>query len=216
MLASWDLKVSPHWSPRAAEIRGLSGMLCALPRCSGSRKGLVCLGLSFSLSPFRRPSCMAAKGIFRIPRDGAQCGGPVPGDTFRDNKDCRIPHCVGGSCSNLLLWHMVGLGCFSAQLYLYLGLEWKAVFFFTLFQSKSGIRRAHPGSAACRPCGPSLGLSCLFGKLEVTTPAAVLSEGAGPLSYTSPGSGVRCGPAVRSTDSEPAGVHPWLCHLSPV
>lgn len=84
-------------------------------------------------------------------------GGPVPGD----NKDCRMLHYVGGSFSSLLLWHMVRLGCFSAQLCLYSGLEWKAVFS-TLFQPKSGIRRAHPGSDACLPGGPSLGP---FGKL---------------------------------------------------
>lgn len=63
-LASWDPKVSTHWSPRSAEASSLSRMLRALPCCTGSQKGLVCLELSFSPSMFWWPSCVAAEVAF--------------------------------------------------------------------------------------------------------------------------------------------------------
>lgn len=77
-------------------------------------------------------------GILRRPRDGAQSWGTMPGDTFRDTKDSRILHCVGGSFSSLLLSHLVSLGVFfcPAESLLGVGLEGS---FFAVFQPQSGI-----------------------------------------------------------------------------
>lgn len=48
MLASWDLKVSPHWSPRAAEIRApRSALLLWLSKGPGL-PGVLLLPFSFS------------------------------------------------------------------------------------------------------------------------------------------------------------------------
>lgn len=76
--------------------------------------------------------------------------------------------CVGSSFSRLLFWHMAPLGCFSAQLYLYWGLEGKAVVS-TLFQPSpaSGApilaltpaSRVAPPWALCKAGGEDAGSS---------------------------------------------------------
>lgn len=131
-------RVSTCLSLMATEIRGL----CSAQRsacCSGSRKGLSCLGLSFSPSPFWWPSCVAAEVAFSgYPGMEPRAGEPVPGDTFRDTEDSRILHCVGSTFSSLLFWHIVRLGVFfcPAGSPFGVGMEGK---FAPVLQPKSGI-----------------------------------------------------------------------------
>lgn len=205
------------------------GMLWALPCCSGSQRGRLHLGLFSPLSP-----CWWSSGVVAKVASSGDPGmepepGAMPGDTFRDTKDNRILHCVGGSFSSLLLGHFwLVWGCFSAQLNLYLGLGWKTVVSpCSSLSLASG--RARPGSDACLLCGlgqvtfPGWASGASFVELEVVAPAAAPSahflakHPAGSLSYTSSGSGLQCGTAVRGrTQSPPAWVHSCLCHLSAV
>lgn len=111
------------------------------------------LGLSFSLSPFRWPSCMVAKVASSgdpgmEPRAGGPCQGTRLG-TLRTAGFSTVLVAVSPvSCSaTWLVW-----GCFSVQLNLYLGLGWKAVFLpCSSLSLASG--RARPGSDACLLCG---------------------------------------------------------------
>lgn len=152
------LPVCPQWPQRSEACLG-----CILPCCCGSRKGLSCLGLSFSPSPFWWPSCVAIEVAFSgHPGMEPRAGGPaVPGDAFRDTKDSRILHCVGSSFSTVSFWHIVSLGVFfcPAVSPFAVGMEGKFP------PSPVPAQVWHPGSDACLPCGFfSLGLRCLICK----------------------------------------------------
>ena len=67
-----------------------------------------------SHSPFWWLFCVAAKAAFlgnpgMEPRAG---GTAVPGDASRNAGDHRVPSCVAGDFSRVLLWPLVGLGVF--------------------------------------------------------------------------------------------------------
>lgn len=174
-LASWDPKVSTHWSPRSAETSSLSRMLRALPCCTGSQKGLVCLELSFSPSMFWWPSCVAAEVAFSRysgmePRArGGPCQETHSGTPKTTGFLLRWQQFLQSCFGTLLVWRR-----FSAQLYFHLGRGWKASF------PLCSIRRTCPGSDACLPCGlgqvtsPFWASGASFVKLEVMTLAAVL------------------------------------------
>lgn len=170
MLASRDVKVSTHWSPGATEIRGLSGMICALPCCSGSRRGLFHLGLSFFSFPlFGGPPVWQP----RCHLQDTQGWSPELGDPYQETH-LGTPRTAGFSTVLAAVspvscfGTMVSLGVFFCPAVCIWGWDGRQFFRLVLAQV---WHQENPSWLRCLPrCGlgqvsfPSLGLRCLFCK----------------------------------------------------